>query len=256
MPIRKVKGTTPGRRQMTTLTYEEITTKTPFKPLLVTKKQQAGRSDGTITVRHRGGGSKRKIRLVDFKQDDKVGIPATVRTVEYDPNRTAFLMLVCYVDGEYRYHLAPEGVKVGDSIICEPKARPRLGNRLQLQNIPVGFEIYNIQVHADGGGQMVKSAGSVAKLVSLEGEYAQVQLPSGEIRFFLKTNYATIGRLSNVDQINVVIGKAGRNRHRGKRPQVRGKVMNPCDHPHGGGKDEIPLVLSTLKLLGELMLSV
>ncbi len=242
MPIRKVKGTTPGQRQMSVLTYEEVTCTTPFKPLLKAKKQQAGRNNGgIITTRHRGGGNKKKIRMLDFDQTDKLNIEATIRTVEYDPNRSAFIMLVCYKDGEYRYHLAPEGIVVGEKILTAQKTRARVGNRMQLINIPIGFEIHNVQINLSGKGQFVKTAGASAKLVSLDGEYAQVQLPSGEIRFVPKTCYATIGRVSNADHGLVVIGKAGRNRHRGKRPQVRGTVMNPCDHPHGGGEGRAPI---------------
>lgn len=236
MPIRKVKGTTPGRRNMSTLTYEEVTTSTPRKSLTSGKKQQAGRSHGTISVRHRGGGAKRRLRDVDFNRAAKLNIEATVKSVEYDPNRSAFIMLVCYTDGEYRYHLAPEGVQVGDKILAAVKAKARRGNRMHLENIPVGFEIYNVQVTPNGDGQMAKSAGSSAKLVSLDGEYAQVQLPSGEVRFVHKTNLASIGRVSNVDHGNVRVGKAGRTRWKGRRPQVRGKAMNPVDHPHGGGE--------------------
>lgn len=241
MPIRKVKGTTPARRQMTVLTYEEITTKTPRKQLLKGKKQNAGRSAGTISIRHRGGGAKRRLRDVDFDRSDKLNIEATVKTIEYDPNRSAFLALVCYKDGEYRYHLAAHGMQVDDKLMTAVKAKARIGNRMHLESIPVGFEIYNVQIKLDGKGQIAKSAGNAAKLVSLDGEYAQVQLPSGEVRFVPKACFATIGRVSNVDHGHVVIGKAGRNRHKGKRPTVRGKAMNPVDHPHGGGEGGSPI---------------
>jgi len=241
MPVRKVKGTTPGRRNMSTLTYEELTTSTPRKKLTSGKKQQAGRSHGTISIRHRGGGAKRKLRDVDFDRTDKLNIEASVKTVEYDPNRTAFIMLVCYNDGEYRYHVAPEGVQVGDKLMVAKKAKARRGNRMHLENIPVGFEIYNVQVKENHGGQLAKSAGSSAKLVSLDGEYAQVQLPSGEVRFVHKTNFASVGRVSNVDHGHVRVGKAGRTRWKGRRPQVRGKAMNPNDHPHGGGEGASPI---------------
>ncbi len=244
MPIRKIKGTTPGRREMSALTYEELTTSTPHKALLRAQKQQAGRSGGTITVRHRGGGVKRKLRVVDFKQSDKLNIPATVKSIEYDPNRSAFLALVCYKDGEYRYILAADGMQVGDVLLTAPRARARRGNRMHLENIPVGFDIYNIQTSLVGGGQLVKTAGGAAKLVSLDGEYAQVQLPSGEVRFVPKTCYATVGRVSNLEHNQVVIGKAGRKRWKGKRPEVRGKAMNPCDHPHGGGEGRNPIGLT------------
>ena len=241
MPIKKVKGTTPARRQMTTLTYEEVTTSKPRKQLLKSKKQMSGRSGGTITIRHRGGGNRRKVRVVDFNRSDKMNIEATVKSVEYDPRRSAFIILVCYKDGEYRYHLAPEGLEVGDKIMTAKRSKARTGNRMHLESIPVGFEIYNVQTDLKKGGQIAKSAGNAAKLVSLDGEYAQVQLPSGEVRFVPKTCFASIGRVSNVDHGNVVIGKAGRNRHKGKRPTVRGKAMNPCDHPHGGGEGGSPI---------------
>lgn len=236
MPVRKVKGTTPGRRQMSVLTYEELTDVKPAKGLVKGKKQKAGRSGGSIRIRHRGGGMKRKLRDVDFSRTQKLNVEGKVKSVEYDPNRTAFIMLVSYKDGDYRYHLAPEGVKVGEKIMTAEKTKARRGNRMHLENIPVGFEIYNVQTNLTGVGQLAKSAGSAAKLVSLDGEYAQVQLPSGEVRFVSKQCFATIGRVSNVDHGLVVIGKAGRNRKRGKRPTVRGKAMNPKDHPHGGGE--------------------
>lgn len=241
MPIKKIKGTTPGQRQMTSLTYEEVTTNKPKKGLTKAKKQMAGRSGGTIAMRHRGGGNKKKTRVTDFKRSDKLNIEATVKSVEYDPNRSAFIMLVCYKDGEYRYHLAPEGMQVGDKILCAKKTKAKTGNRMHLENIPVGFEIYNVQTNLTGDGQIAKAGGSSAKLTSLDGEYAQVQLPSGEVRFVHKTCFATIGKVSNGDHGNVVIGKAGRNRHKGKRPTVRGKAMNPNDHPHGGGEGGSPI---------------
>ncbi len=243
MPIKKIKNTTNGQRSMTVLTYEEITTNKPFKGLLTSKKEAAGRNaHGVITVRHRGAGNKIQIRMVDFKQD-KMNIEAVVKTVEYDPNRSAFIMLVLYKDGEYRYHLAPEGIKVGDRIMTAKKAKARPGNRMQLSNIPVGFDIHNVQIDLSGKGQLAKTAGAAAKLVSLDGEYAQVQLPSGEVRFVHKECYATVGRVSNADHGNVTIGKAGRNRHKGLRPEVRGKAMNPNDHPHGGGEGNCPIGL-------------
>jgi large subunit ribosomal protein L2 len=202
---------------MTVLTYEELTTNKPFKGLLVSKREAAGRNcHGVITVRHRGSGNKIHIRVIDFKQ---------------------------YKDGEYRYHLAPEGIKTGDRILTAKKAKARPGNRMQLINIPVGFDIHNVQIDLNGKGQLAKTAGSAAKLVSLDGEYAQVQLPSGEVRFVHKECFATIGRVSNADHGNVTIGKAGRNRHKGQRPEVRGKAMNPNDHPHGGGEGNCPIGL-------------
>jgi large subunit ribosomal protein L2 len=244
MPIKKIKNTTNGQRTMTVLTYEEITTNKPHKALLMSRKERAGRnSHGIITVRHRGAGNKIQIRVVDFKQNDKLNIEATVKTVEYDPNRSAFIMLVLYKDGEYRYHLAPDGIKVGDRIMTAKKTKARVGNRMMLENIPVGFDIHNVQIDLSGKGQLVKTAGSAAKLVSLDGEYAQVQLPSGEVRFVHKECFATVGRVSNIDHANVTIGKAGRNRHKGQRPEVRGKAMNPNDHPHGGGEGNCPIGL-------------
>ena len=243
MPVKKIKGTTPGRRQMTSLTYEEVTAAKPRKQLSKGKKQNAGRNAGTICVRHRGGGNKKKIREIDFNRTNKLNIEATVKSIEYDPNRSAFIMLVCYKDGEYRYHLAPEGINVGDKILSAKRSKARTGNRMQLKFIPVSFEIYNVQINLNGSGQLAKSAGSAAKLVSLDGEYAQVELPSGEVRFVPKECYASIGRVSNIDHGNVTVGKAGRSRWKGKRPTVRGKAMNPCDHPHGGGEGGSPIGL-------------
>ena len=242
MPIRKVKNTTNGQRGKSFLTYEELTTNKPRKQLLVSRKENAGRnSRGVITVRHRGAGNKFHIRIVDFKQTDKMNVEALVKTIEYDPNPNAFILFVCYKDGEYRYHLAPEGMKVGDRILTAKRTKARTGNRMQLEYIPVGFEIHNVQINLSGEGQLAKTAGSAAKLVSLDGEYAQVQLPSGEVRFVEKECFATIGRVSNVDHSNVSIGKAGRKRHMGCRPEVRGKAMNPNDHPHGGGEGNCPI---------------
>ena len=241
MPIKKIKGTTPGRRQMSSLTFEELSGNKARKSLLKAKKQKAGRSGGTIAVRHRGGGHKRKMRVVDFDRSDKLGIEATVKSIDYDPGRSAFLALVCYKDGAYRYILAANDMKVGDKIMTAEKCKARSGNRMHLENIPVGFEIYNVEMKLGSKGKIAKSAGSYAKLTSLDGEYAQVQLPSGEVRFVPKTCFATIGRVSNPDHGLVVIGKAGRNRWKGKKPTVRGKVMNPKDHPHGGGEGSNPI---------------
>jgi large subunit ribosomal protein L2 len=244
MALKKFKPTTPGLRQMTVASFDEITTDKPEKSLLAPIKRKSGRNNtGRITVRHRGGGAKRRYRIVDFNRADKSGIPATVKTVEYDPNRTAYIMLVAYRDGEKRYHLAPSEIKVGDKIVCEKKTKVKTGNRMQIINIPVGFNIYNVELNKNKGGQMARSAGSSVKLVSLEGDYAQIQMPSGEIRLVAKTNYATIGIVSNVEHSNIKIGKAGRMRHKGRRPQVRGKAMNPVDHPHGGGEGASPIGL-------------
>lgn len=236
--VKLLKPTTPGRRGMTLVDFSELTKgAVPEKRLLVSKSRISGRnSRGVITVRHRGGGHARFYRMVDFKQTDKAGISGVVKSVEYDPNRTAFIMLVQYEDGDKRYHLLPEGVKVGTQILTAPKAKIKVGTRTQLNNIPVGYAIHNIEMKVGKGGQLVRSAGASAKLVSLEGDYAQVQLPSSEIRLVPKDCYASIGVVSNADHSNVKIGKAGRSRWMGKRPQVRGKVMNPCDHPHGGGE--------------------
>ncbi|MBT4384791.1 50S ribosomal protein L2 [Candidatus Peregrinibacteria bacterium] len=236
MPVKKVKNTSPARRQMSTLTYEEITSSKPRKQLVKGKKQNAGRNNGTISIRHRGGGSKRRLRDVDFNRASKLNIEGTVKSIEYDPNRSAFIALTCYKDGEYKYHLSAEGMEVGDKVMTAEKTKAKRGNRMHIKNIPIGFEIYNVELKLNRGGQTAKSAGNSAKLVSLDGEYAQVELPSGEVRFVPKECFASIGRVSNIDHNQVVIGKAGRNRWKGKRPTVRGKVMNPCDHPHGGGE--------------------
>jgi large subunit ribosomal protein L2 len=237
MGIKTFKPTTAGRRHMVSLTYEEITHKGPEKSLVTRLKNNAGRNNmGKITTRHRGGGVRRLYRKIDFRQTDKLNIPAIVKTVEYDPNRSAFIMLVAYNDGEKRYHIAPGGIKVGDEIVTKIKAKPKLGNRMKLLSIPVGFEIYNLELTAGKGGQIIRSAGSAGKLVSLEGDKAHVQMPSGEVRLIDKDCYATLGVVSNSDHSNVIHGKAGTRRHMGWRPTVRGKVMNPCDHPHGGGE--------------------
>lgn len=237
MPVKSYKPTTPGVRQMTRDTFEEITKSSPEKNLTYIKKEKAGRNNtGKLTVRHRGGGHKKRIRIVDFKSQDKAGIPAKVTAIEYDPNRTAYLMLLTYADGEKRYQIAPIGINVGDEIITKSKCKVKTGNRMTLQNIPVGYAIYNVELQPGKGGQLAKTAGSSAKLVSLEGPKAQVELPSGEIRLIEKKCFATIGTVSNADHGNIKIGKAGRSRWLGRRPQVRGKVMNPVDHPHGGGE--------------------
>lgn len=237
MAVKKFKPLTPGRRQMTVASFDEITTTKPEKSLLVTLKKHSGRNNsGTITVRHRGGGTTRKYRMIDFKQTDKLNIEGKVVSVEYDPNRTGYIMLVQYKDGEKRYHIAPSEIKVGDTISAREKGRVKTGNRMLLRFIPVGFSIYNVELHENKGGQLARSAGSSLKLVSLEGEYAQIQMPSGEIRLVSKNCYASIGIVSNIEHSNIKIGKAGRVRNMGRRPQVRGKAMNPVDHPHGGGE--------------------
>ncbi len=237
MPIKQYRPTSNGHRNMSVLTYEEVTVKHPEKNLLKRMKNKSGRNNnGRITIRHLGGGFKHMYRVIDFKQHDKNNIEAVVKSIEYDPNRTAFIALVSYADGEKRYILAPEGLKVGDSIKTAEKTRVKVGNRMQLQHIPVGFDIYNIELLIGRGGQIVRSAGTSAKLVGFDGDYAQILLPSGETRKVRKECYASIGKVSNEDIKNVRVGKAGRNRLRGKRPQVLGKSMNPVEHPHGGGE--------------------
>lgn len=241
MPIRKYKPTSPGRRQMSVSTFEEITKKEPEKSLIEPLKKHAGRNNiGRITVRHRGGGNKRFYRIIDFKRN-KHGIPAKVAAIEYDPNRSARIALLHYVDGEKRYILAPLGLKVGDTVMSGPDAPIRTGNALPLRNIPVGTQIHNIELRIGVGGQLVRSAGAAAQLMAKAGNYAQVRMPSGEVRLVHLDCMATLGQVGNVDHENVVIGKAGRNRHMGRRPVVRGSVMNPRDHPHGGGEGKAPI---------------
>ncbi|MCB9809647.1 50S ribosomal protein L2 [Candidatus Peribacteria bacterium] len=237
MAIIKIKPTSNGRRNMSKLDYAQLTTGTPSeKRLLKSKKRISGRNQGSISVRHRGGGAKRFIRQIDFSRADKLGIPARVAEIEYDPNRSAFIALLVYADGEKRYSLAHKTMQQNDTVVCDVSAKPVEGNRMQLQHVPVGFTIYNVEMTPNKGGQIARSAGASAKLVSLEGDKAQVELRSGEIRLVEKTNYATIGTVSNEEYNQVRVGKAGRVRHMGRRPQVRGKVMNPLDHPHGGGE--------------------
>ncbi|NCB42378.1 MAG: 50S ribosomal protein L2 [Clostridia bacterium] len=236
MGIKKYKPTTPGLRGMTVSTFEEITCDTPEKSLTVTLKSHAGRnSRGKITVRHRGGGTRPKYRIIDFKRT-KDGIPATVKTIEYDPNRSSNIALLFYADGEKRYIIAPNDLKVGDVIYSGPESDIQIGNALPLSNIPVGTIIHNIELKAGKGAQLVRSAGNGAQLMAKEGNYAQVRLPSGEVRKIRKECRATIGEVGNGDHGNINIGKAGRKRHMGIRPTVRGSVMNPNDHPHGGGE--------------------
>jgi large subunit ribosomal protein L2 len=241
MPIRKYKPTSPGRRSMSVSTFEEITKSTPEKSLIEPLKRKAGRNaHGRITVRHRGGGAKRFYRIVDFKRN-KLGIPAVVNAIEYDPNRSARIALLFYVDGEKRYMLAPLGLKVGDTVISGPDAPIRVGNALPLRNIPTGTQIHNIELRTGRGGQLVRSAGTAAQLMAKSGDYAQVRMPSGEVRRIHLECFATLGQVGNVDHENIEIGKAGRARHMGRRPTVRGSVMNPRDHPHGGGEGKAPI---------------
>ena len=241
MAIRQYKPTSPARRFMSVLTYEEITTKTPEKSLLVTIKKNAGRNaQGKITVRHQGGGNKIKYRIIDFKRD-KVDIPAKVATIEYDPNRSAFIALLHYVDGEKRYILAPIGMNVGDTVVSSATADIKPGNALPFSAIPVGTLVHNLEIKPGRGGQMVRSAGISAQLMAKENGFATVRLPSGEMRKLPLDCKATIGTVGNTDHENVRLGKAGRVRHMGIRPTVRGVVMNPNDHPHGGGEGKSPV---------------
>ena len=236
MAIKKYNPTTPGLRGMTVSTFEEITCDTPEKSLTVTLKKHAGRNvRGKITVRHRGGGYRPKYRIIDFKRD-KDGVPGTVATIEYDPNRTANIALINYADGEKRYIIAPNKLNVGDVIESGAEADIKVGNALPLANIPVGTIIHNVELKAGKGGQMVRSAGNGAQLMAKEGAFAQVRLPSGEVRKVHIGCSATVGEVGNLAHQNIQIGKAGRKRHMGIRPTVRGSVMNPNDHPHGGGE--------------------
>lgn len=241
MGIKKYKPTTPGLRGMTVSTFEEITQKTPEKSLTKTLKKNSGRNNrGCITVRHRGGGTRRKYRIIDFKRD-KDGIPATVKTIEYDPNRSANIALLCYADGEKRYIIAPNKLQVGDVLLSGPEADIVTGNALPLENIPLGTLIHNIELKPGKGGQLCRAAGNAAQLMAKEGKYAQVRLPSGEVRKIAMNCKATIGEVGNNEHELINIGKAGRKRHMGIRPTVRGSVMNPVDHPHGGGEGKAPI---------------
>ena len=241
MGIKKYNPTSPGLRGMTVSTFEEITTDKPEKALTVTLKKHAGRNvRGKITVRHRGGGTRAKYRIIDFKRN-KDDIPATVKSIEYDPNRSANIALVCYADGEKRYIIAPNKLKVGDVIVSGPDSDIKVGNALPIANIPVGTIIHNIELKPGKGAQMVRSAGNGAQLMAKEGNYAQVRLPSGEVRMVRINCRATIGEVVNIEHANIQIGKAGRKRYMGWRPTVRGSVMNPNDHPHGGGEGRAPI---------------
>lgn len=241
MGIKKYKPTSPGRRQMTVSTFEEITTSTPEKSLLVSKSKTAGRNNqGKITVRHHGGGHKQKYRIIDFKRL-KDGIPGRVATIEYDPNRSANIALINYADGEKRYILAPNGLEVGMTIVSGPDADIKVGNCLPLENIPVGTVIHNIEMKPGKGGQLVRSAGTEAQLLGKDGAFAIVRLASGETRMIHKECRATIGQVGNLDHELINVGKAGRSRWKGIRPTVRGSVMNPVDHPHGGGEGRAPI---------------
>jgi large subunit ribosomal protein L2 len=247
MPIKTYRPTSPGRRGMSVSTFEEITKTEPEKSLLAPLRKKAGRNvRGKITVRHRGGGHKRRYRLVDFKRD-KFGIPARVTSIEYDPNRSARIALLTYADGEKRYIIAPLSLMVGSVLMAGPEAEIRVGNALPLANIPVGTVIHNIELQQGRGGQLVRSAGTSAQLVAKEGKYAHVRLPSGEVRLIHQQCMATIGQVGNTDHGNISLGKAGRKRHRGWRPAVRGSAMSPRDHPHGGGEGRAPIGMPSPK---------
>ena len=241
MAVKIYKPTSPGRRGMTSATFEEITKSTPERPLLRSLRKHGGRDyTGTISVRHRGGGARRHYRIIDFKRD-KIDIPARVAAIEYDPNRSARIALLFYVDGEKRYIIAPLDVKVGDTLVAGKNVDIRPGNALPVGNIPLGTLIHNIELLPGKGGQLARSAGAAAQLLGKEGDYAQVRMPSGEVRLVAQTCMATIGEVGNLDHSNIKLGKAGRKRYLGIRPTVRGTAMSPRDHPHGGGEGRQPV---------------
>lgn len=241
MAVKKYKPITPGQRDMTGYIFDEITKDKPERSLLLPLRKSGGRNFyGRVTVRHHGGGHKQNIRMVDFKRE-KLDIPARVAAIEYDPNRTARLALLYYVDGEKRYIIAPLDLRVGDMVMSGPKAEVRPGNHLPIANIPVGTMVHNVELKEGRGGQLVRAAGVAAQLLAKEGDYAQVRLPSGEVRLVRQNCYATIGQIGNVDHSNIKLGKAGRKRHMGIRPTVRGTAMSPRDHPHGGGEGRQPV---------------
>ncbi|HAE59012.1 MAG TPA: 50S ribosomal protein L2 [Anaerolineae bacterium] len=240
MAVKKYKPVTPGQRGMTGYSFDEITKTEPERSLITALRKTGGRNmHGRITVRHQGGGHKRFFRIIDFKRN-KLSIPARVAAIEYDPNRTARLALLHYADGEKRYIIAPVGLRVGDTVVSGPTAEIRPGNSLPISSIPVGTMIHNIEVKQGKGGQLVRSAGTAAQLLAKEGEYAQIRMPSGEVRLVLQTCYATIGQVGNLEHSNIKLGKAGRKIHLGIRPTVRGTAMSPRDHPHGGGEGRQP----------------
>jgi large subunit ribosomal protein L2 len=240
MPLRNYRPTSPALRQMTRSTFEEVTTDQPHKPLTTKLVRRAGRnSQGKLSVRHQGSGHKRLYRVIDWKRD-KWGVPARIATVEYDPNRSARIGLLHYADGEKRYMLLPHGLGVDDAVIAGPDAEARIGNALPLSRIPLGTQIHNIELRSGRGGQIVRSAGSSAQLLAKEGQFATIRLPSGEVRRVRSECMATVGQVSNLDHENQKLGKAGRARHLGRRPQVRGSAMTPRDHPHGGGEGKAP----------------
>jgi large subunit ribosomal protein L2 len=241
MAVKKYKPVTPGQRDMTGYSFDEITKTEPERSLILPLRKTGGRNvHGRITVRHQGGGHKRFLRVIDFKRN-KLSIPARVAAIEYDPNRTARLALLYYADGEKRYILAPVGLKVGDTVVSGPTAEIRPGNSLPISSIPVGTMLHNIEVKIGKGGQLVRSAGTSAQLLAKEGEYAQIRMPSGEVRLILQTCYATVGQVGNLEHSNIKLGKAGRKAHLGVRPTVRGTAMSPRDHPHGGGEGRQPV---------------
>jgi large subunit ribosomal protein L2 len=247
MAVKKYKPVTPSLRGMTGNSFEEITKSVPERSLLVPRRGRGGRNSyGRVTVRHQGGGNRRHIRLVDFKRD-KRGIPARVSAIEYDPNRTARLALLHYVDGEKRYIIAPLDLRVNDIVLAGPQAEVRPGNCLPISNIPVGTLVHNVELKEGKGGQLVRAAGGAAQLLAKEGDFAQVRLPSGEVRLVRQVCYATIGQVGNLDNSNIKLGKAGRKRHMGIRPTVRGTAMSPRDHPHGGGEGRQPVGMPSPK---------
>ncbi len=247
MPTKNFKPTTPSRRGMTGFTFEEITKKKPERNLIVSKKQKAGRNhQGRITVRHRGGGTRRHLRKIDFKRDN-FGVPGKVAAIEYDPNRTARIALIHYVDGDKRYILAPQGLKVGEMISSGPDAELRTGNALPLANIPTGMLIHNIEMRPGAGGQLARGAGTAVQLMAREGATTLLRLPSGEMRRVPSACMATLGQIGNIENSLTKLGKAGRSRWRGRRPTVRGSAMNPNDHPHGGGEGKAPIGLKAPK---------
>ena len=247
MAVRTYKPTSPGRRGMTVSTFEQVTRTEPERSLLRPLRKRSGRNvHGRITVRHRGGGHKRQYRLIDFNRD-KVGIPAQVRSIEYDPNRSARIALLVYADGEKRYIIAPLGLQVGDTVMSGKDAEIRVGNALPLERIPLGTLVHNIELYPGRGGQMVRSAGTSAQVLAKEGDHVTLRLPSGEMRLVRKECMATVGEVGNVDHGNVKLGKAGRKRWLGRRPAVRGSAMTPRDHPHGGGEGRSPIGMSSPK---------
>lgn len=247
MAVKVYKPITPSQRDMTGYTFEEITKDRPERSLIVSLRRKGGRNNyGRVTMRHRGGGHKQYIRLVDYKRN-KLQVPARVAAIEYDPNRTARLALLVYADGEKRYIVAPQGVRVGDTLIAGPGADIRPGNSMPIANIPVGTMVHNVELQEGKGGQLVRAAGAAAQLLAKEGDYAQLRLPSGEVRLVRQVCYATIGQVGNLDHSNVKLGKAGRSRHLGIRPTVRGTAMSPRDHPHGGGEGRQPIGMPSPK---------